>query len=99
MIISPEREVAKSLFRKLEAPGALDNVPFVKDKVKLLEILIEKKCPIANVPLNELTKKFPEFKAYIFGAERKRKICFFLKKRSNESRRQSLFSCKYRSNK
>ncbi len=79
VIISPEREVAKSLFRKLEAPGALDNVPFVKDKVKLLEILIEKKCPIANVPLNELTKKFPEFKAYIFGAERKEKFVFFKK--------------------
>ena len=79
VIISPEREVAKSLFRKLEAPGALDNVPFVKDKVKLLEILIEKKCPIANVPLSDLTKKFPEFKAYIFGAERKEKFVFFKK--------------------
>ena len=79
VIISPEREVAKSLYRKLEAPGALDNVPFVKDKVKLLEILIEKKCPIANIPLNDLTKKFPEFKAYIFGAERKDKFVFFKK--------------------
>ena len=79
VIISPEREVAKSLFRKLEAPGALDNVPFVKDKVKLLEILIEKKCPIANIALSDLTKKFPEFKAYIFGAERKDKFVFFKK--------------------
>jgi len=79
VIISPEREVAKSLFRKLEAPGALDNVPFVKDKVKLLEILIEKKCPIANIPLKDLTKKFPEFKAYIFGALRKESFVFFKK--------------------
>ena len=79
VIISPEREVAKSLLRKLEAPGALDNVPFVKDKVKLLEILIEKKCPIANIPLKDLTKKFPEFKAYIFGAERKESFVFFKK--------------------
>ena len=79
VIISPEREVAKSLYRKLEAPGALDNVPFVKDKVKLLEILIEKKCPIANMPLKDLTKKFPEFKAYIFGAERKESFVFFKK--------------------
>tara|TARA_Y100000590_G_scaffold467791_1_gene647991 strand:+ start:4053 stop:5420 length:1368 start_codon:yes stop_codon:yes gene_type:complete len=79
VIISPEREVAKSLYRKLEAPGALDNVPFVKDKVKLLEILIEKGCPIANMPLKELTKKFPEFKAYIFGAERKENFVFFKK--------------------
>ena len=79
VIISPEREVAKTLYRKLEAPGALDNVPFVKDKVKLLEILIEKKCPIANIPLKDLTKKFPEFKAYIFGAERKENFVFLKK--------------------
>ncbi len=79
VIISPEREVAKSLFRRLEAPGALDNVPFVKNKVKLLEILIEKKCPIANIPLKDLTKKFPEFKAHIYGAERKENFVFFKK--------------------
>ena len=79
VIISPEREVAKSLYRKLEAPGALDNVPFVKDKVKLLEIHIEKGCPIANVPLKDLTKKFPEFKAYVFGAVRKDSFVFMKK--------------------
>ncbi len=44
VIISPEREVAKSLYRRLEAPGALDNVPFGKNKVKMLEISIEKNC-------------------------------------------------------
>ena len=42
VIISPEIEVAKSLFRRLEAPGALDNVPFGNNKVKMLEISIEK---------------------------------------------------------
>ena len=36
VIISPEREIAKSLQRKLEAPGALDNVPFAENKVRLL---------------------------------------------------------------
>tara|TARA_A100001011_G_scaffold284940_1_gene295406 strand:- start:108 stop:1475 length:1368 start_codon:yes stop_codon:yes gene_type:complete len=79
VIISPEREVAKSLYRKLEAPGALDNVPFVKDKVKLLEISIKKGCPIINVPLKDLSKKFPEFKAHIFGAERKDSFVFLKK--------------------
>ena len=41
VIISPEIEIAKSLQRKLEAPGAaLDNVPFANNKIRLLEILI-----------------------------------------------------------
>ena len=38
VIISPEIEVAKSLYRRLEAPGALDNVPFGNDKVKMLSL-------------------------------------------------------------
>ena len=79
VIISPEIEVAKSLFRRLEAPGALDNVPFAKDKVKMLEISIEKNCPIINTPLKNLTEKFPDFKANILGALRKDKFIFLKK--------------------
>ena len=41
VIISPEIEIAKSIQRKLEAPGALDSVPFADNKIRLLEILIK----------------------------------------------------------
>ena len=40
VIISPEIEIAKSIQRKLESPGALDNVPFADNKIKLLEIFL-----------------------------------------------------------
>ena len=79
VIISPELEVAKSLYRRLEAPGALDNVPFGKGKVKMLEISIEKNCPIKNIPLKDLTNKFPDFKANILGALRKEKFIYLKK--------------------
>ena len=79
VIISPEIEVAKSLFRRLEAPGALDSVPFANDKVKMLEISIEKNCPVINMPLKNLTEKFPNFKANILGAVRKEKFVFLKK--------------------
>ena len=79
VIISPEIEVAKSLYRRLEAPGALDNVPFAGDKVKMLEISIEKDCPIVNTPLKNLTEKYPKFKANIIGAVRKEKFIFLKK--------------------
>ena len=79
VIISPEIEVAKSLFRRLEAPGALDNVPFANDKVKMLEIAVKKNCPIINTPLKKLTEKFPDFKANILGAVRKDKFIFLKK--------------------
>ena len=70
VIISPEIEVAKSLQRKLEAPGALDNVNFAKNKISMLEILINDKCPLANIQLNKLTKMFPDLEANILGVLR-----------------------------
>ncbi len=79
VIISPEIEVARSLYRRLEAPGALDNVPFGKNKVKMLEISIEKNCPIKNIPLKKLTEKFPDFKANIVGALRNDKFIYLKK--------------------
>ena len=80
VIISPELEIAKSIQRKLESPGALDNFPFSNNKIRLLEILIDKNCPIANIKLNELTKKFPKLNANILGVVRDQKFIFLKKK-------------------
>jgi len=74
VIISPEIEIAKSLQRKLEAPGALDSVPFADNKIRLLEILIDEKCTLKNIKLNELTKKFPKLNANIIGVIREDKF-------------------------
>jgi len=78
-VISPELEIAKSIQRKLEAPGAIDNVPFAENKVRLLEILIDEKCPIYGIKLNELTKKFPKLNAYILGVVREDKFVILKK--------------------
>jgi len=78
-VISPEIEIAKSIQRKLEAPGALDNVPFADGKIRLLEILIDEKCPIYGIKLNELTKKFPKLSAYILGVIRNEKFIIMKK--------------------
>ena len=78
-VISPEIEIAKSIQRKLEAPGALDNVPFVDNKIRLLEILIDEKCSIYGIKLNELTKKFPKLNAYILGVIRDEKFIILKK--------------------
>jgi trk system potassium uptake protein TrkA len=79
VIISPELEIAKSIQRKLESPGALDNVPFAENKIRLLEIFIDENCPIANIKLNELTKKFPKLNANILGVVRDEKFIFLKK--------------------
>jgi len=79
VIISPEIEIAKSLQRKLEAPGALDNVPFANNKIRLLEILINEECPLINIKLNELTKRFPNLDANILGVIRNDKFSILKK--------------------
>ena len=79
VIISPEIEIAKSLQRKLEAPGSLDNVPFANNKIRLLEILIDENCPIKDIKLNELTKKFPKLNSNIMGVIRDEKFVLLKK--------------------
>ena len=79
VIISPELEIAKSIQRKLEAPGALDNVPFAESKIRLLEILVDKKCPISQIKLKDLTSKFPNLNANILGVIRNEKFLILKK--------------------
>ena len=79
VIISPEIEIAKSIQRKLEAPGALDNVPFADNKIRLLEILVNESCLLINIKLNELTKKFPKLDANILGVIRNDKFLILKK--------------------
>jgi len=79
VIISPEIEIAKSLQRKLEAPGALDNVPFAKNKIRLLEVLIKENCPLIDIKLKDLTKKFPKLDANIMGVIRNEKFAVLKK--------------------
>jgi trk system potassium uptake protein len=82
VIISPEIEIAKSIQRKLEAPGALDSVPFADNKIRLLVILIKKDCKLINFKLNELTKKHPQLEANIIAIIRNDKM--FIPKKTDE---------------
>jgi len=82
VIISPEIEIARSIQRKLEAPGALDSVPFADNKIRLLEILINDNCNLINIQLNELTKKHPNLDANIIGIIRDDK--FLIPKKNDD---------------
>ena len=82
VIISPEIEIAKSIQRKLEAPGALDSVPFAENKIRLLEILINENCNLINIKLNDLTKKYPNLEANVIGIIREDK--FIIPKKTDE---------------
>ena len=80
VIISPEVEIAKSIQRKLEAPGALDSVPFANNKIRLLEIDVNDDCPLVDIKLEDITKKFSKLEANILGVIRNEKFIFLKKK-------------------
>ncbi len=82
VIISPEIEIARSIQRKLEAPGALDSVPFAENQIRLLEILIKDNCKLIGLKLNELTNKFPNLEANIIAIIREDKS--FIPKKTDE---------------
>ncbi len=82
VIISPEIEIAKSIQRKLEAPGALDSVPFSDNKIRLIEILIKDNCKLIDYKLNELTKKHPQLDANIIAIVRNDKT--FIPKKTDQ---------------
>jgi trk system potassium uptake protein TrkA len=67
VIISPEKEVAKNVLRRLEIPGAIENIPFIDDKLKFLAVKIEDNCPIVETEIGELTNLFPDLKTVIVG--------------------------------
>ncbi len=81
VIISPEIEISRSIQRKLEAPGALDSVPFADNKIRLLEIFIKEDCKSIGIKFNELTNKYPKLEANIIGINRDNK--FFIPKKTD----------------
>ena len=70
VVISPEREVARAIARRLELPGAFDMISLVDDKVKLAGVRINENCPVINAPLRRLTHLFPDLNVVITGIVR-----------------------------
>jgi trk system potassium uptake protein TrkA len=70
VIISPEIEVARAITRRLQVPGAIDVIPLVGDKVRLIGVRCTDQCPLINTPLRQLTVLFPDLAIVIIGIVR-----------------------------
>ncbi len=67
VIISPEREVARAIGRRLHVPGAFDVVPMADGLVRLVGVRCDDDCPIINTPIRQLTLLFPDLNLVIVG--------------------------------
>jgi len=70
VIISPEIEVARAIFRRIQVPGATNVIPLVDDKVRMIGVRCAADCPLINTPLRQLTVLFPDLNIVIVGIVR-----------------------------
>ncbi len=64
-IISPEQEVAKSLYRRLISPGTIDMLELSEKKLKLVGLKCEDNFIHSGLTVRELSEKFPNYLANI----------------------------------
>ena len=55
-IISPEKEIAKAIYRRLHAPGAIDMLELADNRLKLIGLVCEGECPLLNTSIRDLSK-------------------------------------------
>lgn len=69
-IISPEVEVANTVLRRLQSPGAFDTATFGDGAITLLGITCTSDCPLVDTPLLQLAELFPDLPAIIIAVIR-----------------------------
>lgn len=74
VIISPEVEVARAIALRLEVPGAINCVPFVEDRVRLVAVRAGLDCPVINTPLRQLTYLFPDLHLVVVAIGRSQRV-------------------------
>lgn len=67
VIISPEKEVADAVLRRLHAPGALDSIPFADDLVRVVALRCMSDCPVTNLPIAMIKERIDNISMNIIG--------------------------------
>ena len=54
-IISPENEVAKAIYRRIHAPGTIDMLDLVRNRLKFVGLKCEDNCPFLNKAIKDIS--------------------------------------------
>ncbi|MCU0645434.1 MAG: Trk system potassium transporter TrkA [bacterium] len=71
LIIHPESVAAQGAVRLLRQGAATDFIEFAKGKIIVMGIQLDRDNPILNIPLSELSKRYPEFIFRVIAIHRK----------------------------
>ena len=60
VIITPEMEIAKSISRRLHAPGSFDMIELADDNIKLIGLKCEKNSSLFNKTIRQISKEYSD---------------------------------------
>lgn len=60
VIISPEIEVARAIYQRLQVPGTTNVITLADGAVYLVGVVCAANCPVVNTPLKQLSTLFPD---------------------------------------
>ncbi|WP_312795865.1 Trk system potassium transporter TrkA [Tianweitania sp.] len=74
VIISPEREVAELVLRRIALPGATDVVRFAEGAIAMVAIECLDECPVISTPLAQLSELFPDLLSTVVAISREGRL-------------------------
>ncbi len=69
-IISPEREIAEGLLKRLEVPVAFEVTEFLDGSAVLIGLTLKEECAVLSTPLRQLSELFSTLNAIVVGIRR-----------------------------
>ncbi|MBS0185306.1 MAG: Trk system potassium transporter TrkA [Proteobacteria bacterium] len=67
ILISPEREIARTIAQTIDVPGAFDLIPLADRKVNVVGVRCGLQCPVTYSPLRQLNNLFPELEITVLA--------------------------------
>jgi len=74
VIISPELEIAKTIWRGLEVPGTTSVTNMADDLVKIIGVKCTSQTPLINTPITHISSLFPDAQFVIAGIFRDNRL-------------------------
>ena len=74
VIISPERELAEGIIKRLEVPSAFETAEFLDGSAILIGLALREECAVLSTPLRQLSELFSTLNAIVVGIRRDHKL-------------------------
>lgn len=70
VVISPEREVADTVLRRITSPATFETESLLSGGVQMLGVRLDTDCPVLDTPLRQLSELFSTLRAIVTGVRR-----------------------------